>query len=224
VTRRTALLAGATGLVGGECLRLLLASDDYASVTVVTRRATGAAARHRKVREVIVDFAQLDSVAAELHADHVYCALGSTIRKAGSREAFRQADFEYPRRLARLARANGARYFALVSALGASTASPFFYSRVKGELEASLRAMDWPGLCLVRPSVIAGNRTESRPIERLSGQLLSWGPAAWRPVPATAIAAAMIATALRSPPGVTTIESADIWKAAAQGPSGPFRR
>jgi uncharacterized protein YbjT (DUF2867 family) len=215
VTRRTALLAGATGLVGGECLRQLLACDDYTSVTVVARRPLGAAAKHRKVREIVVDFAQLDSVAAELRADHVYCALGSTIRKAGSREAFRRADFEYPRRLAQLARANGAGYFALVSALGASTASPFFYSRVKGELEESLQAMDWPGLCFVRPSVIAGDRTESRPVEQLSGRLLSWGPAVWRPVPATAIAAAMIATALQAPPGVTTIESADIRTAAA---------
>jgi uncharacterized protein YbjT (DUF2867 family) len=215
VTRLTALLAGATGLVGGECLRQLLASDAYSKVTVVARRASGAAANHCKVREIIVDFAELDSVAAELHADHVYCALGSTIRKAGSREAFRRADFEYPHRLARLARANGARYFALVSALGASTASPFFYSRVKGELEASLRTMDWPGLCFVRPSVIVGDRAESRPVEQLSGRLLAFGPRAWRPVPAARIAAAMIATALRSPPGVTTIESADIRTTAA---------
>lgn len=214
MTRRTALLAGATGLVGGECLRQLLACDQYTSVTVVARRASGAAAKHRKVREIIVDFARLDSVAAELRADHVYCALGSTIRKAGTREKFRQADFEYPGRLAQLARANGARYFALVSALGASTASPFFYSRVKGELEESLRAMDWPGLCFVRPSVIAGHRAESRPVERLSGRLLALGPRAWRPVPAAAIAAAMVATALAERPGLTVIESRDIRKAA----------
>jgi uncharacterized protein YbjT (DUF2867 family) len=214
VTQHTALIAGASGLVGGECLQRLLASDAYSTVTVVTRRSMGAATKHPKVREVVVDFAQLDSVRVDLRADHVFCALGTTIRKAGSQAKFRQVDFEYPRRLAELARANGARHFSLVSALGASSKSGVFYSRVKGELEDALRAMGWPSLCLLRPSVIAGERQESRPIERLTEHLLRLAPRAWRPVPADTIAAAMIATALRSPRGITTIESAGIADAA----------
>jgi uncharacterized protein YbjT (DUF2867 family) len=214
VTQHTALIAGASGLVGGECLQRLLASDVYSTVTVVTRRSMGAATKHPKVREVVVDFAQLDSVRADLRADHVFCALGTTIRTAGSQAKFRQVDFEYPRRLAELARANGARHFSLVSALGASSKSGVFYSRVKGELEDALRAMGWPSLCLLRPSVIAGERQESRPIERLTEHLLRLAPRAWRPVPADTIAAAMIATALRSPRGITTIESAGIAGAA----------
>ena len=210
----TALIAGATGLVGGECLRLLLDDARYSTVTIVTRRPLGAAARHPKVREVVVDFDRLDAVRADLRAEHVFCALGTTIRKAGSKVKFRAVDFEYPRRFAQLALTNGARHFSLVSALGASTSSAFFYSRVKGELEDSLRAMGWPSLCFVRPSVIAGTRQESRPAERISGHLLRFAPRAWRPVPATQIAAAMIATALRAPEGVTTIESRDIPVAA----------
>lgn len=210
----TALLAGASGLVGGECLQRLLASDVYSTVTVVTRRTLRPRVKHPKLREIVVDFAQLESVRGDLRADHVFCALGTTIRKAGSQAKFRQVDFDYPRRLAELTLANGARHFSLVSALGASSKSGVFYSRVKGELEDALRAMGWPGLCLVRPSVIAGDRQESRPLERLSEMLLRFGPATYRPVAAGKIAAAMIATAQREPPGVTVIESRDIARLA----------
>ena len=216
MTQRTALIAGATGLVGGECLRQLVASPSYSTVIVVTRRTLGALAKTPKVREVIVDFSAFESVGAQLRADHVFCALGTTIRKAGSQEKFREVDFEYPRRLARLARAGGATHFSLVSALGASPGSRVFYSRVKGELEEAVRAMDWPSLCLLRPSVIAGDRGEFRLVERVMEHALRFAPRTWRPVPATAIAAAMVATALRSPPGVTILESAEI--AAATSP------
>lgn len=208
----TAVLAGATGLVGGECLRQLLESPRYGRVIVVTRRELGADSQHDKLREVVVDFARLGDVKSRLHGDHVFCALGTTIRKAGSQQRFREVDHEYPLRLARLALENGARHFSVVSALGASRTSPFFYSRVKGELEEELRRLGWPSLAILRPSVIAGERAESRPLERLSEHLLRFAPATWRPVPAHDIAAAMIATALREPPGVTVIESRDIGK------------
>jgi uncharacterized protein YbjT (DUF2867 family) len=214
VKQRTALIAGASGLVGSECLRRLLASDAYSTVTVVTRRSLGNAAKHPKVSEIVIDFAQLDSVKAKLRADHVFCTLGTTIGKAGSQARFRQVDFEYPRHLAELALQNGAQHFALVSALGAGSDSRVFYSRVKGELEDALRAMGWPSLCLLRPSVIAGDRQESRPLERLSETLLRFGPATYRPVAASRIAAAMIATAQREPRGVTVIESREISRAA----------
>lgn len=211
---RSALIAGATGLVGGECLRLLLASPAYSSVTVVTRRPLDAAAASPKLRTVVVDFAGLDSVRNQLRADHVFCALGTTIKKAGSEGRFREIDFEYPRRLAELALEAGAQHFSLVSALGASAASRVFYSRVKGELEDALRAMHWPGLALLRPSVIAGERKEFRPVERLMEHTLRFAPQAWRPVPAQDIAAAMIATALAGCAGLTVLESAAIPAAA----------
>lgn len=170
--------------------------------------------KHPRLREIVVDFSQLDGVQARLGADHVFCALGTTIRKAGSQEKFRQVDFEYPRHLAQLTLARGARHFSLVSALGARASSGVFYSRVKGELEDALRAMGWPSLCVVRPSVIAGDREESRPLERLSEMVLRFGPATYRPVAAGKIAAAMIATAQREPRGVTVIESREISRVA----------
>ena len=212
--QHTALIAGASGLVGGECLRRLPASAAYSTVTIVTRRPLGDVAGHPKVREIVIDFARLDSVKAELRADHVFCALGTTIRKAGSQAKFRQVDFDYPRRLAELTLRNGAKHFSLVSALGASSKSGVFYSRVKGELEDALRAMGWPSLCLLRPSVIAGERRESRPLERLSGMLLRCGPSTYRPVAAGSIAAAMIATARQQAAGVTILESREIPRAA----------
>jgi uncharacterized protein YbjT (DUF2867 family) len=215
VIQRTALLAGATGLVGSECLRLLLSSPSYSRVIVVTRRALGSLAQHPKARQVVVEFPALASVQAELRADHVFCALGTTIKKAGSQARFREVDFDYPRQLATLARAQGAAHFSLVSALGANAQSAVFYSRVKGELEDAVRALEWPSLCLLRPSVIAGERPEFRPVERLTEHVLRFAPRPWRPVPAATIAAAMVHTALRAPAGVTVIESAEIPRAAA---------
>ena len=202
---RTAIVAGATGLVGGECLSRLLADDRYDRVLVVSRRALEL--RHDKLRAIVVEFDRLGELGRQLRGDHVFCALGTTIRKAGSQARFREVDLEYPLRLAELTLANGARHFSVVSALGASRTSPFFYSRVKGEMEEGLRQMDWPSLAILRPSVIVGERAESRPLERLGGLLLRVAPATWRPVAAGSIASTMIATALREPPGVTVIES-----------------
>ena len=215
--RLTAVLAGATGLVGGECLKQLLAREEYSRVTVVTRRDLGAAARHPKLRQVVTDLANLGKVRDELRADHVFCALGTTIRKAGSQDKFRQVDQVIPLQLAQLTLAQGARHFSIVSALGASRSSPFFYSRVKGEVEAALREMHWPSLAIFRPSVIAGDRGESRPFERLGEQLLKLAPATWRPVAAADIAAAMVAVAVESPPGVAIVESRDISRMARNG-------
>lgn len=219
VKKLTALLAGATGLVGGECLRRLVACEEYSRVIVLTRRDLGAAGRSAKVHQVITDLDGLGAVRDDLHADHVFCALGTTIAKAGSQEKFRRVDHQYPLQLAQLARSAGARHFSIVSSLGADARSRVFYSRVKGEVEAALRAMDWPSLCILQPSVIAGNRGESRPMERLAVHALRLAPAKWRSVAAADIAAAMVNTALRSPAGVTTIESRDI-PAAARSANG----
>jgi uncharacterized protein YbjT (DUF2867 family) len=209
-TGPVALIAGATGLVGGECLHRLLANPAWAGVVVLTRREVAGQGASSRLRQVVTDFAQLDAHRHELVAEHVFCALGTTMRKAGSRAAFRTVDLEYPLKLAQLTRAAGARHFSLVSALGADRRSAFYYSRIKGELEEELRRMDWPSLAIFRPSVIEGARTESRPLERLSARLLTLAPPAWRPVAAADIAAAMIAVALASPPGATIVESRDI--------------
>lgn len=205
----SALVAGATGLAGAEILARLLEDVHYESVTVLTRRPLVVTATSGKLRSLVTDFERQDwPIEPGVH--HIYCALGTTMSKAGSREAFRRVDHDYPLRLARLSRAAGATHFSVVSAVGADRHSKFFYSRVKGEIEDALLAMDWPSLAIFRPSLIEGSRAESRPLERLSGHLLRFAPAAWRPVAAADIAAAMVATALESPAGVTIVESRDI--------------
>jgi uncharacterized protein YbjT (DUF2867 family) len=198
----------------------LLAHPAWTTVVAVTRRPIADSGASPKLHPVLTDFAALDRRRDELLADDVFCALGTTMRTAGSRAAFRTVDFDYPLQLAQLARAGGARHFSLVSAVGADRRSTFFYSRVKGELEDELRRMDWPSLAIFRPSVIEGERSESRPFERLSRRLLRLAPPAWRPVPAADIAAAMITVALASPPGVTIVESRDIVGRARVASSG----
>ena len=212
--RKTALIAGATGLVGGELLKQLLEGDRYQKVIVVTRRELGLRARHPKARQVLVDFAKLEDHAEYLHADHVYCTLGTTIARAGSQAEFVKVDLEYPLRLARVALERGAKHYSIVTALGSNTSSPFFYSRVKGAVERELEEMGWPSLALLRPSVIAGHRAERRPAEQLSQVLLRYAPATWRSVPAADIAACMIEVAGREPRGVLRVESKDIKRRA----------
>jgi uncharacterized protein YbjT (DUF2867 family) len=221
----TALIAGASGLVGGECLDVLATSGRYDRIVALTRRDLGDRVAPDAIEQYVVDFAHLDAHRDQLRADHVFCTLGTTMKKAGSRERFREVDFTFPTAIATHTRANGARHFSLVSSVGADPDSRFFYSRVKGELERALQDMHWPSLAIFRPSVIGGTRQEVRPLERIAERVLHFAPKAWRPVPARTIAAAMLALALREPAGVEIIESRHIADCAAPPVSdgGPVR-
>jgi uncharacterized protein YbjT (DUF2867 family) len=210
----TALLAGATGLVGGHCLRALLAEPRYERVVVVTRRDIGPLANDQRVSQVVTELAGLGQMKRRLRADHVFCTIGTTRAKAGSPKKFREIDLEYPLRLAQLTRSAGARHYSIVSALGASPRSPFLYSRVKGEVEQALQNMGWPSPAIFRPSLIAGDRSESRPLERLSGCVLRFAPAAYRPVDARDIGNAMVQVALDEAAGVRIVASDQIARQA----------
>src|SRR5438105_411417 len=133
---KSALIAGGTGLVGSHCLRFLLSSPEYASVAALVRRSTGIT--HPKLHEQIINF---DGFVNLSPCDDVFCALGTTIRKAGSQSAFRRVDFAYPLRLAERSLMAGARQFVLVSSVGANSGSGNFYLRTKGELEEALRGL-----------------------------------------------------------------------------------
>jgi len=208
---RCVLLAGATGLVGRECLAQLAADPDVSTVVALVRRPSDAATvHHRKLRFEQVDFDQLGLQPRRLQADQAICALGTTIRKAGSREAFRRVDHDYALALARLARQQGARHFLLVSALGASSRSRVFYSRVKGELEEAIASLCYPSFTIVRPSLLLGERDEFRLGEEV-GKRLAWlTPARWKPVEARDVAATLVAAALEDRPGRRVIESVEI--------------
>jgi len=208
---RIALLAGATGLVGSHCLSQLLRDPTYGRVVVVVRRPLPLTDPRLDAR--VVDFERLAE--SELpRVDDVYCALGTTIRRAGSRAAFRRVDHDYVVALARRAAERGAARFVLVSSIGADARSPVFYSRVKGETERDVTAVGFQAVHLLRPSLLVGERSERRPGERLMIGLSSGiapllvGPfRRYRPIAAEVVARAMRAVALRDARGTYVHES-----------------
>lgn len=205
------LLAGATGLVGGHVLAQALADPRIDAVVAPARRPLPA---HPKLLAPTVDFEALPEDAPWWRADAAISALGTTIRKAGSQEAFRRVDHGYQLAVARLASRHGTPVFVLNSALGADPASRIFYNRVKGELERDLAGLDFASLTFVRPGLIGGERREVRPAERAALVLLSiLGPVlprAWRINPAGRIAAAMIEAAIARTPGTHVVTSAEL--------------
>jgi uncharacterized protein YbjT (DUF2867 family) len=203
---KSLLLLGATGLVGGECLRYLRNDDHFSSVTILARRRLPDRDMTAKMRQHVIDFEKIDRYRDMIRADVVVCALGSTMGKAGSRENFYKIDFEYPYQLAKIARENGAGHFLLVSAAGADARSPFFYNRVKGELEAAVAGLGYDTVSIFRPSLLLGARKESRPGEVLMklilGPLSFAVPGKYRPVPARTVAAAVLQAARSNQLGV----------------------
>jgi len=204
------LIAGATGLVGGECLRLLLADPAFDPVHAVVRRPLPAAPGVDKLRQHVTELDQMAMALTDLRADAVICALGTTIRKAGSQEKFRLVDFEYPLALARLGLERGARHYLLVSSLGADARSRVFYSRTKGELEEAVSALGYRSLTIARPSLLLGERAEFRLGEQILARLGFLMPRKYKPVAARAVAAALVAAAKEDRPGCRIIESGEI--------------
>ncbi|EFM10824.1 Semialdehyde dehydrogenase NAD - binding [Paenibacillus curdlanolyticus YK9] len=225
-TEYRALLAGATGLVGSSLLRKLLAHKDCRTLTVLTRRpldgasariVTAAGAHAAKLRVIVADFDRLGEALSDVEADVVYCALGTTIRKARTKEAFRMVDFDYPLALGEWAKQRHARKYVAVTAMGASTTSPFFYSRVKGELEEELAELRLPELHLFRPSLLLGKRQEVRLAELLGSwaaiairPLMLGGLRRYRPIGGDIVAEAMLRAGTRSmAEGVYVYNSSD---------------
>ena len=215
-----ALVFGATGLVGAECVRQLSADDAVASIVAVVRRELPRALGLPKVEARVVDFDALDALdalgaASDLGAaTHVYCALGTTIRQAGSQEQFRRVDHDYVVAAGRLGRDLGARHFLLVSALGANPGSRVFYNRVKGETEAAIRALGYPSLTIARPSLLLGERSERRLGEEIAKRLGFLMPGRLRPVEAADVARALRLAAAEDRAGVRVVESDEIRRMA----------
>jgi len=197
VEQRTVLVAGATGLVGGQILRSLLADGTVAQVHALSRRPLDI--EHPRLRVHLVDVGRLPELP---EAGEAYLALGTTIKVAGSQQAFRAVDLDANLAVARAAFAAGVRRIGLVSAAGADARSSVFYNRVKGELEEALKAMDLAALVIARPSLLLDYRDglgqPPRPGERIAipiGKLLAPVlPGAYRPVHARAVARALVRT------------------------------
>ena len=211
----SALLLGATGLVGGHVLDLLL--DDPATGRVVVLGRRPVPREHARLEQHVVDLGRPQEHAELFRVDDVFCCLGTTIRAAGSQEAFRRVDHDYVVDAARVAAGAGARRYLLVTAAGAGRGSRFFYSRVKGDAEEGVRAQPFEGVVILRPSLILGPRAERRPSEALAQRLapalapLLVGPLRrYRAVDARAVARAMVRLAKERPRGVRVVESEEI--------------
>ncbi len=205
---RTALLAGATGLVGGHILHTLLGDPQVTQVIVLARRPL--AVSHPKLQVQVVTFdprsGHLPGPLPALPAvDEAYLALGTTIKVAGSQAAFRAVDFGANLAVAQAAAATGAQRIGLVSAVGADAQSAVFYNRVKGELEDALKAMPLQALVIAQPSLLLGDRSALPQPPRLGERLaMPWArllapvlPGPYRPVQAQAVGQALV----RSLPG-----------------------
>jgi uncharacterized protein YbjT (DUF2867 family) len=209
---RTALVAGASGLVGGFLLDGLLEAPRYRQVISLGRRALPK--EHPKLVQRSVDFARLDDESLP-SAEDAFCCLGTTLKKAGSQEAFRAVDHDAVLAFARAAKRAGVRRFLVVTALGADARSRVFYNRVKGEVEQALQALGFESLVILRPSLLLGDRAESRPGEhvaivasRVLAPLLR--PFGGRPIEARTVARAMTALALAAPQGVRVALSGEL--------------
>lgn len=216
---RTALVAGATGLVGGHLVRRLLAADAWSRVVTLGRRPLesrvrpGQALDHPALEQRLADFDHLGALDFPA-SDDAFCCLGTTIKKAGSEEAFRRVDFDYVVDFAQRARAHGASQFVVVSAMGANPASRIFYNRLKGEMEEAVAAIGFEAAQIVRPALLLGERNVRRPKEKAAEWAMKplmpflRGPLRnLRPIEADTVAAAMVAAAQIGAPGVHVYES-----------------
>lgn len=217
---RNALLLGATGLVGGFCLQALIADSSYDRIAVLGRRPLPIAANPRVAQKTIT----FDNLSAEDFSgvNDVFCAFGTTIRKAGSQEAFRRVDLDYPLAAARLARQAGARQFLLVSSVGADPGSKNFYLRTKGELEQEISQLGFGALHIFRPSLLLGKRAEFRrgeSVVQMAAPLLNLfvfgGLRRYRAIPAATVGKAMVKAAQQGEQGTFIHEYDQIIRLAA---------
>jgi uncharacterized protein YbjT (DUF2867 family) len=215
----TALLIGSTGLVGKHCLTLLLESEDYDSVITLSRRKSGL--EHPKLVEEIVDFEKLELHASRIKADHIFSALGTTIRKAGSQINFHKIDFEYQLETAAIAKRNGASKHILISSAGASATSSIFYSREKGLLEEAIGKLNYNTQVVLRPSILLGDRSEMRAGEAIGQwaaknlEFLFTGPfKKYKGVTAETVAKAMVTLARTEKSKRKFVENLEIFEVA----------
>jgi len=204
---RSALLLGASGLIGGFCLDALLKEAAYDRIIILSRRHVPRSSP--KIDQHIVDFGRLKEYAGLMAVNDVFCCLGTTIKQAGSQTAFHLVDCTYPLEIARLALDQGARQFLIVTAMGANPHSRVFYNRVKGEVEEKLSHLGYSGVHIFRPSLLLGKHDPPRPAEDLAQFIgsplarIMLGPLKkYRPIEAKTVADAMVRTAQKDYRGI----------------------
>lgn len=215
MTHRTALVLGASGLIGSSLVPLLLASDRYEQVRVLVRKPLGI--QHDKLDEHLVDFGDPESFAALVAAEEVFCCLGTTHKTAGSFEAFYAVDFTLVHDLAQLAKSNGAEHFLMVSSMGANPKASSGYLKTKGAIEQAVVDLDFQRTSVLRPSLLIGERKEYRLKEAFGAAFLQpliplmQGPLRkYRPIAATRVAETLYVLSERPENGLRVYQSDEI--------------
>jgi uncharacterized protein YbjT (DUF2867 family) len=202
-----AVIAGASGLIGSNLLQILLNDPTYDEVTILVRKGTGI--QHEKLKELVIDFDELDDFAGEITGHAIFSCLGTTNSKTPDKGLYTKIDHDYPVKLAQLALANGVEQFHLVSSIGANSQSKIFYTKLKGETEEDISAVGIKTVHIYRPSLLIGKRKEIRLTERiLTGLFYLVDPfligrlKKYRSIPAKTVAMAMFKQSLNNKEGV----------------------
>jgi uncharacterized protein YbjT (DUF2867 family) len=206
---KVALVAGSSGLIGKHVLQLLVGSPAYSKVIALTRAPLEI--NNEKLKNIVAEFDTLNLVKPDLRADDVFCCLGTTMKKAGSKEAFRKVDYNYPLKLATMANEFCAKQFLIVTALGANKKSGIFYNQVKGEVEEAIGELPFESFLIFRPSLLMGDRKEKRFGEEVGKVLttyLGWMlPKKYRVIDGAKVARAMVNIASEGNKGKHIYES-----------------
>jgi uncharacterized protein YbjT (DUF2867 family) len=218
--KRKALVFGGTGLTGSELIHQLSQDDRYHEVVMFVREETNLVSS--KVHQVVIDFDHLEKYASFIQGDDLFICLGSTMAKAGSKEAFFKIDHDYVLQAAQIAASAGVKRTAVITAAGSNAKSLFFYPKVKGLVEEKLMKLGFESLYILRPSLLLGPRKEFRRGERLAVKLSEWVPGIYtgpfhkyRPIQASVVARAMIQLMQADAKGSQIYESEDIQKIGA---------
>lgn len=216
------VIAGSTGLVGSELLKLAIADPEVSEIVSLVRRPSGI--KNPKVKEEIVDYDHLEKHRAAISGDAVFCCLGTTIKKAGTKENFRKVDFDYPLELAKITKEKDIPQFNIITAMGADANSSIFYNKVKGEVENAISRLGIKNLNVFRPSLLMGNRKENRTGEKVGIVLAKFvnpfmvgGLRKYRGIKAHDVAKAMLSQAKQLRDGHYVLTSDKIYDIAAAG-------
>ncbi|WP_223700549.1 oxidoreductase [Sutcliffiella deserti] len=209
---RTALILGASGLIGGYITKEILKNSDYNSLTSLVRRSPIKA--HTKLNEIGIDFDHLSNYQDHFRVDEVFICLGTTRKKAGSKENFKKVDYEYVVEAAKIAKEQGVKRIAIVSAIGANANSSFFYNKIKGQMENAVTQINIPSTYFFRPSLLLGKREEFRIgektgeiLEKLIQPALRGHLRKYHSIHASTVAKSMVSFMRNSKKGVHIIES-----------------